>query len=124
MSHANATKPESDEACRHTHQHLVCESLTVKAPKAKGSVSIMATPQATGIWVQTGNGQECVGLVAQEGAGPYLVIYDKEPKGLPLAVCQDHIQLPCELSVSVPLVISFEDLLKAVRHVCAAPPLA
>jgi hypothetical protein len=55
--------------------------------------------------------------VAQEGVGPYLVIYDEEAKGLPLAVCNDHIQLPNIASTTTPIMVPFSDLLKAIRQV-------
>lgn len=116
-----AEPPKPDAECPHTHKHLVVESLTVKRPDGKASVAIATYPGATGIWVQSGKGSECVGLVVQDGVGPYLVIYDEKAQGLPLAVCGGQIQLHTKGGVNQ-VVIPFEDLLAAVRHVVKEKP--
>lgn len=109
-----APPPKVDAECPHTHKHLVVESLTVKRPDGKGSVAIMSNDFATGLWVQSGEKTECIGLVAQRGLPPYLVIWPAgQSSGLPLAFCSDHIQCPTPPSAD-PVVIPFADLVAAL----------
>jgi hypothetical protein len=112
-------EPCGDKKC--THKHIVAESITVKSPGEKGSVSIMGSSGTTGIWVQTGNGQECVGLIAQRGVGPALVIYG-EKGGNPTAISGDTLQLPDAENPSAATQIPLKDLVEAVRQAVKAKP--
>jgi hypothetical protein len=115
-------QPEGCEDKECTHQHIVAERITVKPPGCKASVTIMGNSGATGIWVQSGNGNEMVGLIAQAGVGPALVIWDQGYNGIPLAVSHDHIQLPSEHPARSVVTIPFADLLAAVRQVVKPAP--
>lgn len=108
-------KPEACEDKECTHKHIVCESLTVKVPGSKATVSIMAGSAGTGIWVQSGQGQECVGLVFQPGVGPYLAIYDEKARGIPMAICGDHIQLHAE-DMRAAVTVPFAELVEALKQ--------
>lgn len=100
------------------HRQIVTQLLTVRSPNGLANVQIGSWGSTAGIWINTGRGHECIGLVAQRGVGPYLVLYDEKSPGLPpLAICKDHVQLPDEADPKSAVVIPFRDLLKAIRMV-------
>jgi hypothetical protein len=111
--------PPSERDVTPDSQQIVTRLLTVKSPNGLANVQIGAWGNTAGIWVNTGKGHECIGLVAQQGCGPYLVIYDQ--KGIdglpPVAITKDHIQLPKESNPKDAVVIPFKDLIAAIRMV-------
>lgn len=93
---------------------IEAERLTVRTPGSKSSVSIIAGKSATGIFVSSGKGGECIALVCQPGQDPYLIIHNQDGSSpAPVAITADHLQLPkmpgkCE-DVAV---LSYQDLLR------------
>jgi hypothetical protein len=109
--------PAKGDDSPHTHDYLVVKRLTIRDSESGPSITVLAQSSTAGIWASTGRGNECVGLVAQEGVGPYIVLYGEHSAGLPaVALCPDHIQLPDAGDRNKPVVISYADLLKAVRQ--------
>ena len=116
----SSSLPKSDPAPVLMPSRVTVEELTVCSKDGGPSVGIRTFGNGAGIWVNTGNGVECVGLVAQQGVGPYLVIYGPHSDGLPpVAISKDGIQLPKEGNRHQPTVIPFKDLLEAVQVVMA-----
>jgi hypothetical protein len=110
------SKPEPCEACEHTHKHIVTERLTVRHPDGKSSVVAIGGKSTTGLWVSSDEGAVCVGLIFQEGVGPYLAIYNGN--GLPkVALIPDGVQVPEQGGNPAQdvTVINFNDLVAAIK---------
>lgn len=98
-----------------TAKAITAESLTVKAPGSKASVSIIARRDATGIWVESGKGTESVGLVVQPGVEPYFVINGERSGYPPFAITADGFQFCGDGKEKNVAVLPFSDLLKATK---------
>jgi hypothetical protein len=131
MSHKKHVEPPKvDHACDHTHDHVVCKSLTVKPEgnEPGPSVSLMANRGGAGIFASTGRGNECIGLWADAHQSPYLIIWgERAVFPPPLAITGEGLQLPDkfgEISAGEghATVIPFADLLAAVRQVIKPGP--
>jgi hypothetical protein len=110
---AVATSKSSDVT---KFKHLEVESLTVTCPHSKAKVDILLTQGGSGIWLSTGNGQECVGICAQPGMPPYLVFHEsKAAFPPPLAISESGFQLKDPTGATPALTFDLETLVKALR---------
>jgi hypothetical protein len=109
-------KPEPHELCEHTHTSIVTERLTVRHPEGKSSVTMIGGRSTTGLWVTSDEGFGCVGLIYQEGVGPYLAVYSGKEHGLPsVALGPEGFQLPKEGFPHAPVYIKLTDLFEALK---------
>lgn len=84
-------------------------------------VNIQESGPTAGVWATCDDGS-CVGLVAQDGVGPYLCLYPPKPSGLPaLAIAvtggDTVIQVPGD--DRKPQVVTLTDIVKAMRQLSA-----
>lgn len=125
MSHKkHVDPPKVDPACDHTHDDIVCKSLTVKGEAGGPHLTAQIFRDGVGLWLMTGQGNEQIGLVAQKGgAGPALVLWGGKDRALPaIAIGSEGFQLPAQGHPHEPVFILFADLLAAVRQVVAPKP--
>lgn len=102
----------------YTHKRIFCENISVRSPGAKESVSLFSYPGAAGVFVQSGNGNESIGLCTQQGMGPFLIIWEGSHNFPPnLAITGQGLQIPDAQSSDKVTVLSFADLLKAIKQV-------
>ena len=85
-------------------------------------IDVASSSRVKGLWAS--QGKQTIGIVEEEGVGPYLVIWkDMSTHNLPLAVTADGVQLPREKGSDTYRFIDWDTLFEMVEaHKAAQVP--
>lgn len=94
------------------------DRIVLKAKKGKANITIQALDDMVGLWVASGNGDECVCIVAGTGdnrQAPYLGTFGKksgDTMGCPIAISSDAVQICTGKESKDIRILSLPELLK------------